>query len=592
MYDIDNNTLYTCADTKFNGVTHTLQEGVDILCQADLLIGHNILGFDIPAIEKLYNVKYKGETYDTLIASKLKYTNLSMSDANNRKLPPKLKGSHSLGAWGYRLKLHKGDHNDWTKLSQDMIDYCIQDVRVTYKLYDKLSNADIPDEAMYIEQAFKKIIMRQEQYGWKFDVNKARELHVELLREKDEVYDELLTVFKPIDTWMPKPYPKVAFKKDGSKSQVLLSQEANGYHFNDDMEWGRLEAVEFNPQSVLHRVKFIDHYFGKQKWELNENGNPKTGESDLLQLLEGNPLAEPLIRYLNITKLLGQLAEGKGSWLNAVIGDRIHGQVDTLGAVSRRCTHSKPNVAQVPSSRAYKGKECRELFIVSKGKKLVGCDADGLELRTLSHYMASFDGGEYAKAVDEGKKEEGTDIHTLNQRGAGLPTRDDAKTFIYAFLYGAGDGKIGSIIGGSSRDGKRLKEKFFEQIPAIKQLTQYVSKYVTENRYLPALDWNKYHIRSPHSALNILLQGAGALVMKYYNVFADENFQKRGWIPGVNYEQVGSIHDECQWEVDEDIAEEFARVAERSFNDVTDYLKFKCPLRGSADIGDSWYDTH
>jgi DNA polymerase I-like protein with 3'-5' exonuclease and polymerase domains len=270
---------------------------------------------------------------------------------------------------------------------------------------------------------------------------------------------------------------------------------------------------------------------------------------------------------------------------------RIHGQVDTLGAVTRRCTHSKPNMAQVPSGKSFMGHECRSLFTVPKGKKLVGCDAEGLELRTLSHYMAIFDGGEYGRTVDEGDKDKGTDIHTVNQKGAGLPTRDDAKTFIYAFLYGAGDEKIGTIVGGSKKEGKKLKQKFFKQIPAIKKLVDAVKTKAEDSGYLLSLDGAKYHIRSSHSALNTLLQGAGALVMKYYLVILDDLLQE-SYTPGTHYEFVGNIHDEVQIECDEDIAQDIANIAVSAFDIVTAKLNFRVPLRGKAEIGDSWNDTH
>jgi DNA polymerase I-like protein with 3'-5' exonuclease and polymerase domains len=248
-------------------------------------------------------------------------------------------------------------------------------------------------------------------------------------------------------------------------------------------------------------------------------------------------------------------------------------------------------MAQVPSSRAYKGHEARGLFTVPKGKKLVGCDADGLELRTLSHYMARFDGGSYGRTVDEGDKDKGTDIHTVNQKGAGLPTRDDAKTFIYAFLYGAGDAKIGSIVNGSAEEGRRLKEKFFRQIPAIKRLVDAVGEQYKKTKTLKALDGNPYHIRSAHSALNTLLQGAGALVMKYYLIALDEMLQK-SYTPGKEYEFVLNVHDEVQIECDENIAQDVATIAQDAFDVVTKLLNFRIPLRGSAAIGDNWSATH
>ena len=591
---IEQGTTECYSSRPIEGSAGSIKDAIELLeaHKDHTLVGHNIIGYDLPVLKKLLGFTHTGKVLDTFILSKLKYTNLTLIDSNNKKLPSKMRGSHSLKAWGYRLGNNKEEYEDWTKLTKEMVHYCKQDVEVTNSLLQRMTMRGLPpQEAIELEQEFKKIITRQEYYGWKFNVKKAEALHIELLENKDKAYSELLEVFKPIKTWFPKNYPKIAMKKDGNKSQVLLTQEANGCHYNDELEWGYFEDVEFNPASPQHRVRFIEHYFGTVKWELNDNDNPKTGEADLINLFEDKEFAQPLVHYLNVSKLLGQLAEGKGSWMNALRDGRIYGSIDTLGAVSRRCTHSKPNVAQVPSNRSYKGHECRELFMVGEGKKLVGCDADGLELRTLSHYMARYDGGSYARTVDEGDKNKGTDIHTVNQKGAGLPTRDDAKTFIYAFLYGAGDGKIGEIVNGTSKDGKRLKEKFFKQIPAIKSLVDGVQEIVKSKGTLKALDGNEYYIRSPHSALNTLLQGAGALVMKYWLVEADKALQAKYEV-GVEYEFVGNIHDEAQVECDEGIAKDVAKILEDAFTTITTLLNFRIPIRGTAEVGDTWADTH
>jgi DNA polymerase I-like protein with 3'-5' exonuclease and polymerase domains len=457
-------------------------------------------------------------------------------------------------------------------------------------LYEKLLKANTPAEAIWLEQEFAKIMHRQERYGVWFDLAKAKQLHVDLLVEVEEAEQALFKVFTPLKQWTRKEYPLKPYKQDGSKSQVLLNQELLGCHRNKKDEWGYYKEIYFNPSSRQHIALWLKSVYGWKPTEHTETGQPVINESVLEKL--DFPEGKILAHYFNVTKMVGQLAEGKNAWLKMVKGDqRIHGRVNTLGAVSRRCTHSNPNMAQVPSSRAYKGHEARELFGVPKGKKLVGCDADGLELRTLSHFMARFDSGLYSKAVDEGKKEDGTDIHTLNQKSAGLPTRDAAKTFIYAFLYGAGDGKIGEIVGGSAEDGKKLKEKFFKKLPAIRSLVDLVARVYKDTGMLKALDGNPYHIRSAHSALNTLLQGAGALVMKYYVIFLDRSLSAR-FTAGINYEFVLNVHDEVQIECDEEIADEVAKLAEGAFDDVTKYLKFRIPLRGTASIGNTWAETH
>lgn len=612
IFDIESNGLYEEAtqlhcisikvddeDTKvytsrpIEGSDGSLEEGLKILNSVDLVVGHNIINFDLPTMEKL-GYPVTTPCHDTLLMSRLAYPNIAFQDANRKTIPPKMKGSHSLKAWGYRLRKLKGDFGgdieQWEVLTPEMVTYCRQDSEVTYFLYKKLLERQIPEDAIWLEQEFARIISRQEKYGVYFDIKAAEQLHIDLIGEVDKAEAELFKTFTPLQTWTPKPYPKVAHKQNGEKSQVLINQEKLGCHYNDNGEWGYYKEVHFNPSSRQHIARWLSEVYGWKPKDHTEKGTPIINEKVLesLDFPEGKVLAH----YFNVVKLKGQLADGKNAWMKMVgSGSRIRGRVNTLGAVSRRCTHSNPNMAQVPSGRAYKGHEARSLFSVPKGKKLVGCDADGLELRTLSHYMARFDNGQYARAVDEGDKDNGTDIHTLNQKGAGLPTRDDAKTFIYAFLYGAGDAKIGSIINGTAEAGRKLKEKFFRQIPAIKKLVDAVGEAYKQNGTLRALDGNPYHIRSSHSALNTLLQGAGALVMKYYLVFLDRNLSAK-YTVGKQYEFVLNVHDEVQIECDADIAEGVAKIAEATFDDVTNYLKFRIPLRGSADIGNSWADTH
>ena len=559
-------------------------QALEILKTVDKVVFHNGIKFDIPCINKLLGVNLWDFTSvdDTLLMSQLAYPNLLIIDSNNSKLPPKLRGSHSLKAWGYRLGELKGIFGDggmeeWATLTSDMVEYNRQDVEVTYKLYKRLLAKNIPEEALWLEYNFARIIQRQEQFGVLFDIKKAEQLHVKLIHEKEVATKTLHEVFTPLllpdgkPMTPAKPYRRLGVSYEGTHQKIKLTQ--------------------FNPSSRSHIAVWFKRWYNWKSPIKTENGNDKIDEGVLLSL--DFPEAKVLAHYFNVNKLLGQLADGQQAWMKQVRSDtgRIHGSVNTIGAVSRRCTHSNPNMAQVPSSRAYMGHECRELFCVPAGKKMVGCDADALELRTLSHYMARYDGGSYGRTVDSGDKSNGTDIHTVNQKAAGLPTRDDAKTFIYALCYGAGAEKLGSIIGGDAKDGNKIKARFYKRIPALKELTEGVVDAVKKNGYIKALDGNPYFIRSEHSALNTLLQGAGALVMKYWLIFVDRNLSAK-YKTGVQYEFILNVHDEAQVECDEEIAEDVAKVMSDTFAEVTDYLKFRVPIRGSAAIGYNWSETH
>ena len=267
------------------------------------------------------------------------------------------------------------------------------------------------------------------------------------------------------------------------------------------------------------------------------------------------------------------------SWLNALSDDgRIRGYVNPCGTVTGRMTHSKPNLAQVPAVYSPYGKECRELFTVPKRYKLVGMDASGLELRMLAHYMNDND---YTYEVLNG------DIHTANQRAAGLESRDKAKTFIYAFLYGAGDGKIGEIVGGTARQGAVLKENFLNNTPALAALRSRVTTAAGKG-YLKGLDGRRIKVRSEHSALNTLLQGAGAVVMKQALVHLEDYANAEG----IDYHFIGNIHDEIQTEVREDQATRFGELAVQAVIDTTESLNLRCPLDAEYKIGSNWADTH
>jgi DNA polymerase-1 len=523
------------------------------------LIGHNILAYDVPALEKLWGISFAGHKLtDTLVMSRL--------------ADPSREGGHSLESWGERLGCPKGEHNDWDNFSQDMVEYCKQDVSVNVLVYKRLLRDlnDFGSACVALEHQVQAIISTQIKRGWTLDQEKAFILLAELKEKKYELEDKVHEVFKPLPTFVKEITPKI--KKDGTRSVVGLK------FLGDDWEkaqgtFSRIEFPEFNLGSRQQIGRYLQ-YFGWKPEQFTETGQPIVDEA-VLRKVKGIPQASLIGEYLMIQKRVAQVQ----SWLDAVKEDgRVHGYVNSNGAVTGRMTHSSPNMGQVPAVYSPYGRECRDMWTVPSGYKLVGCDASGLELRMLAHYMND---EAYTNEILTG------DIHTANQLAAGLDTRDQAKTFIYAFLYGAGDAKIGSIVGGTAKDGKRLKEKFLANTPALGRLRERVG--VASGRgYVLGLDKRRVFIRSSHAALNSLLQSAGAIVMKKALCL----LQEYATIWDIDYHFIGNIHDEIQTEVRQEKAEVFGRLAVSCIEAAGNHFGLNCPLTGDYKVGNSWADTH
>lgn len=531
----------------------------DYISKAEEVIGHNIMGYDIPACERLLGTDFSAcKITDTLVMSRL---------ANPQR------EAHSLEYWGGQLGYPKGDYSDWSKLTPEMVEYCKQDVCVNEQVYQRLLHEldTFGSESILLEHDVQSIIQKQIRNGWLLDQPKARDLIAELKEKAYDLEDEVQRVFIPLPTFIKQIEPKV--KKDGTISIVGL--KFLGEHWTTvGGPFSRLDWPVFNLGSRQQIGRYLKHFGWKPK-TFTETGQPIVSE-DILKNVKGIPEAALIASYLLVQKRIAQVS----SWLEAVDEDtqRVHGYVNTNGAVTGRMTHSKPNCAQVPSSSSLYGPECRGCWIVPPKYKLVGIDASGLELRMLAHYMND---PNYTREILEG------DIHTANMRAAGLANRNLAKTFIYAYLYGAGDEKIGSIAGGGSKKGKELKAKFLEGTPALAVLKENVS--VAAGRgYIKGLDGRKVFIRSEHAALNSLLQSAGALVMKKALCILDEY----AILWGIDYKFVGNIHDEFQVEVREDQAHKFGYLATTCIEAAGVHFKLKCPLAGDYHVGDSWAETH
>lgn len=555
---LDNITTIHCVvlrdpdtDNVFTYHGKNIHKCIPVMEKADQLIGHNLIGYDMPALEKLWQWSYTGEILDTLVCSRTIWPNMMQLDATNKKIPTKLWGSHSLKAWGYRLKSFKGDYGEqesaWDTFSMEMLEYCVQDTQVTQQLYDLIISKEFSADAINLEHKMAKQLFLQEQQGFEFNVPKAESLFSTLAQRKQEIEDELIATFEP--------------------TIVELKTKT--------------KVIPFNPSS---RQQIADRLM-KRGWkpkDFTPSGEPKVDES-VLQGID-MPEAKLLCEYLMLAKRLGQLATGKQGWLKLVKNGKIHGRVNHMGAVTSRCTHSNPNTGQVPSVGAPFGKECRELFTVPKGYSLLGADASGLELRCLAHYTAAYDNGKYGKDILEG------DIHTTNQKAAGLESRPQAKTFIYGFLYGAGDAKIGSIIGKGAKEGKKIKKKFLDRTPALKKLREAVNK-AAERGWIKGLDQRRIPVRHSHAALNTLLQSCGSILCKRWYVTIVEDLQASGYTKE-EVAIVAFVHDEVQVQVKKGLEEKVGELIIKAMHKTEDYYKFRCPLDSEYSFGESWADTH
>lgn len=571
-----------------------IKNGLMELAKAERIVGHNVIGFDLPALSKMYNFHPPlVKVLDTMVMAKCIVPDVRNDDFLRNNFDKSLVGSHSLKAWGLRLnkltKLTYGEEDGaFDSYNEEMRKYCERDTIVTQILFDYLMMGNPSGEMLAIEHWFAFLMRLQEKKGFAFDIEKAEKLELKLASKRAELLDRLQKEFpskteemKTPSGWEVEGYTaptKAKLKlilKDAGLKQTLVK---------DAVQLApKTKTIMFNPGSRKQIAeRFLDLGFDLPKE--SDATTPKVDEGVLRSI--DHPFAEVLCDYLLVTKRLGQLAEGNQAWLKLQKNGRIHGRVNTNGAVTGRCTHQNPNVAQVPACRAEYGEECRDLFKAGDGYKLVGCDAAGLELRMLAHYLAFYDGGAYAKTVIEG------DIHTLNQEAAGLETRDQAKTFIYAFLYGAGDAKIGEIVGGSAKEGQMLKRKFLSNLPALKRLQADVQQKVQRSNKLTGLDGRILPVRSPHAALNMLLQSAGAVCMKVALIQLFHRMNKLKWQHGREYSFVANVHDEFQAEVQPDKVGAFSDLAVESIRMAGRELKLNVMLDGEAKVGETWAQTH
>lgn len=569
-----------------------LIEGLKLLASADLVVGHNVIDFDLPAIKKVYptfRLKPGCVIRDTLVLSRLFWPHIKDRDfklAHLGTLPKKLIGRHSLEAWGYRLGNYKGEFKGpWEFWTPEMHEYMEQDVHVTASLWARcekeaaawkipLTDPNPPPrkDCIELEHRVAKIVRLVEEHGFRFDEAKAISLVAKLTARKLELEEELQRAFPPktVETVF---VPKVNNRKRGYvKGEPFIKRKIVPFSPGSRQQIGeRLMERGWQPQS-----------FGK-------DGNPTVDEEVLSSL--PYPEAKLLSEFFMIDKRLGQIANGKEAWLRHNRNGRIYGRIHSNGAHTGRMTHSNPNMAQVPGNHAPYGEDCRACFIADEGFVLVGCDADALELRDLAGYMALYDGGAYIETVLRGDKSKGTDMHSINAKLIGC-SREVAKVFFYAMIYGSGDANLGRILGKGAGAGKTARKRLMKGVPALGKLVEDIGRRVKDRGYLIGLDGRRLFARAENAAVNTLLQSAGAVQMKRGLVILYERLIDLGWKWGEDFALVGLIHDEWQANVRPHLAEQYGKLAEQSIRDAGTYYGFKCPLDGQHKKGMTWAQTH
>jgi DNA polymerase I len=430
LYDINRDQTFTYGPD-------CIAAGLEHLATAHVLIGHNILFYDIPVIRKLYPFYTfaAARIIDTLITTRLIWPKEKLYDMDAEQytqVPTKLRGSASLKAWGYRLSDYKIEFKDFKEYSEDMLAYCVQDVSVTTKLLQHIQKQTCPEPALKLEHDFALAIEKQIRSGFPFDVDACLDL-VDDLRTKQAVLEADLKKLFP-----PKKIETIFVPKVNNASRGYVK----GQPFTKVMH------EEFNPGSRQQIVDRLQTKYGWVPTKETEKGNPIL-DDDVLSALP-YPEAKPLAEYMLIKKRLGQIADGNNAWLKLVNDETgcMHGDVITNGCITGRCAHRNPNMGQVPAGYSDYGKECRGLFHAPEGWTLIGVDAKALELRCLAGYLANWDDGEYARVVTD----ESIDIHVYNQKMFGVETRDIAKRLLYGIAYGCGALKAGTIIDPNEKD--------------------------------------------------------------------------------------------------------------------------------------------
>lgn len=580
----------------------------------DVIMTHNGLRFDWAVLRKLFGYEFHGVKVDTLQMSRLQRP--------NRKFPPscpnRRAGPHSVEAWGYRLGRGKVSHDEWDRYSPEMLHRCVEDVEIQYLIYHELLREGKGEgwkEAHKLTFKLIDLLQKQEEYGWKVDREHIERCLTTLTRWIDRIdravspqLPYLLDILE-IKAGGEYKYIKKPFKKDGSLSasvdRYLQRVKEEGGAIEEGQVAGPFARILLRPVNLSSNseVKEFLLQLGwvPDEWNTNNTGkrtSPKLSKDDTFHGIQGS-LGKLIVKRVQ-SRQRRSILEG---WKTVVREDGRMPAIITGLATTGRAKHK--NVVNVPRPGSFFGRQMREVFICDRDKVLVGTDSDSNQARMLCARMGD---EAYTEAVVNGKKEDGTDVHSVNQRIAGLSNRDVAKTFFYGILFGAGDAKTGRIVGGTAADGKAKKAALFNGLPAFKKLIDSLTEEWAEtakpfydkdtkhrymkNGWIRGMDGRPIMVDSPHKVLVYALQSDEAIMMSAAYVHFHEQMDRFQFVWGEDYGTVSWYHDEWTVECKPEIAEDVGRIACQAIKWAGLHYNVACPHKGNYKIGKNWAEIH
>lgn len=628
--DIDNERIYHW------DIQTSFQSFASFSRNVNLWVGHNFLGYDLWALNSLVpDVQINPrQVIDTLVVSRLRDFRMD--------------GGHSLENWGERLGFKKHYFKDFSQYTPEMLAYCKQDVEVNYRVFKELESFiyDTSNrEALRTEHDIAILCRRMHDNGFYFNREEATPIYEALQSELREISTKVSEQFPPRAKVIKLVVPRKtkAGTLHGGDFRWVTDGDLTPY--SPEHPFHRIEWQEFNPASPLQVVERFNEFgwnpYVKTKGHVEAERDLKRlrreihqtkmhipvgkltemrkQEADLVEKLEHYniygwkinednlatlPNDAPEAAWLLIKwKMLDKRRQTLDEWFEAYNEQthRIHGNFNGIGTWTHRFSHSNPNMGNVPSvdskynstelkeSAKHYGVKLRSLWTVPKGKRLVGVDAEGIQLRVLAHYMND---PEFTEALVNGDKDKGTDVHTLNaiKLGIGAHRRPNAKTFIYAWLLGAGLDKVAAILD-TNRDGAAVaNENFLNGYPGLREVKEVIIPKDVDNGYFVGLDGRKVPCESDHLMLAGYLQNGETIIMKRATLLWSAQLDKEK----IPYKLVDYVHDEWQTETEDndDLANYIASVQMNAIKQVGEELRLNCPLSGSKSIGYNWYETH